>query len=115
MQLILRCRARKRFRHVVLGRRGGGQVRIDRILPQAQPRENVRRHVQGVRRRGRDPGITPRGRKRQNRQLRRIVAVDHVVRDARMVRLLRQNAIQDLGRLFLVGVILIGGGRRTDQ
>ena len=54
--------------------------------------------------------VTPRGGQRKNRKLWRIIAVNQVMGDAGMVRLLRQNTVQDLGRVFLVGIGFVGGG-----
>ena len=63
----------------------GGEVRVDVVLPEADAGEDVRRHVQRVRRGGSDLRITARGGNAELRQLRFVVAVDQVVRDSRMV------------------------------
>ncbi len=87
---------------------GRGQVRIDRLLPHAEAGEDVRRHVQRVRRGRRDLGVAARRRQRQIRQRRVVEGVDHVVRDPRVLGLERKQAIQDLRRPLLPRVGLVG-------
>ena len=65
----------------------------------AEPREDVRRHVERVRRRRRDAGVAPRGREPPVRDGREVVAVDEVVRDAGMLRLLGEHLLEDAGGL----------------
>ena len=71
----------------------------------------MRRHVVGMGRRGRDGRIGTRRRKRRLRQNRVIAAMDEIVRDPRMIRLLRENRRQNFYTLALVGESLIRLGR----
>ena len=85
-----------------------GAVRVDRLLPHAKPREDVRRHVQRMRHVGRDLGVADRSVQPRRGELWRVVAVDQVMYDAGVVRLLLPDLVEDLGRLFLVGKGLVG-------
>ena len=80
--------------------RGGdrGQVRFDVVLPQADSRENVRWHVQRVRRGGCDLCIAACRGNTRLRQLRLVVAVNQVVRDAGMIRLDGEQLFENRGR-----------------
>ena len=49
------------------------------------------------------------------RDRRRVVAVDQVVRDARMVGMLRELLLEDAGRLEVRGVRLVGRGLRRRE
>ena len=95
----------------MVGLAGGGRsaVGVDRLGPEAEAREDVRRHVLGVRHRGRGPGIAASGDQPTARQGRIVVAVDDVVRGAGVLRLLREDPFEDRARLELVGVGLVGG------
>jgi hypothetical protein len=94
---------------VGLGGPCGVRARLDRLLPQSQPREDVGRHVQGVRRGRRDLRVPPGGVERARGEWRVVVAVDEVVGDARMVRLLGEDPLQDLPRLQHVLYVLSVG------
>ena len=63
----------------------GSQVGIDVVLPEPKAGKDVRRHVQRVRSRGRDPGITARRGQAQFGQLRLVITVNQVVRHSGMV------------------------------
>jgi len=78
------------------------------LLPRADAREDVRRHVQRVRRRGRDRRIAPRGRYPFVGDRRRVVAVDQIVRDAGMVGVLLEFILEDRRRLEIRRVGLVG-------
>ena len=82
--------------------RGGG------LLPGAHAGEDVRRHVQRVRRRGRDARVAARGGEPLVGDGRRVVAVDEVVRDAGMVGILPEFVLEDGGRLEIRRVGLVG-------
>ncbi len=77
----------------------------------ADPREDVRGHVQRVRRRGGELGVALRGREPALGQRRVVVGMDQIVHDARMVRLAHDLRLQDLGRRELLGVGLVGRQR----
>jgi hypothetical protein len=104
--------------HVVMGmvavegcvprRLRGGAIRLDRLAPKPEAREDVRRHVQGVRRVGRDLRVKLRGLDAMLRDRWIVVAVDQVVGDARMVRIGLRERLQDARRLQLVRVCLVG-------
>jgi hypothetical protein len=66
----------------------GGDVAVDRILPIAGAGKSMRRHVQGVRRIGRNLGVTTRRIQRARSERRDVVGVNDVVREARVIRLL---------------------------
>jgi hypothetical protein len=55
----------------------------------------VRGHVLRVRDRGRNLGVAPGGVERERGQRRCVVRVDHVVRDARMIRVFAEERQQD--------------------
>ena len=124
------ARLQVRVRHVVhrvqllrrrarLARSVGRQdVRVDRLLPRADTREGVRRHVQRVRRRRRDLRVAARRAQRVIGQRRHVVAVDDVVRDARMIGLLGVELLEDRPGLQLIRVRLVGrlrGGRERQR
>ena len=94
---------------------GRREVRGDRILPEPEPREDVRGHVEGVRRVRGDPGVGAGRREGLGGKLRIVERVDHVVRDAGMLRLERQEAVQDRGRLLLVREARVARRRRAEQ
>ena len=75
-------------------------IRVDRFLPHPEAGEDVRRHVQRMRHIGRDLGVTNRRIEPGLGKLRRVVAVDQVVHDTRMVRLFLPDLVQDFRRLF---------------
>jgi hypothetical protein len=79
-----------RFARRVCGR----QVGRDRIVPRAHARKDVRRHVQRVRGLRRDVRVAASGRDRAVGQGRRVVAVNDVVRDPGMIRLLRVELLR---------------------
>ena len=68
-----------------------------------------------MRHRGRDVGIAQRRRQPVFGHFRRVVGVDQVMRDPRMVGQLRPHRLQDRARLFLIGVGLVGRRRSRDQ
>jgi hypothetical protein len=94
----------------------GGRVRGDRLLPIADAREDVRRHVLRMRRGGRDLGVQV-GRLQAFFGDRRIVVeMDQVVRDARMLRLALPDRPEDRRSLELLCVGLVGRrGRRIQR
>ncbi len=87
-------------------RRGG--VGVDRFLPVAEAGEDVRRHVERVRRIGRDIRIRLGCVETMLGDRRRIVGVDEIVGDTGMTRLRGENLAQDRRRLQLVGEALVG-------
>ena len=90
-----------------------GEVRLDRLLPEPEPREDVRRHVERVRRGRRDLRVGARRGQRVGRRApgsRRSGSCSARCRDARGST--RQQAVQDRGRLLLVANVGSLGGRR---
>ena len=87
------------FRRVLARHGDRPQVRGDRLLPHADHRINVRRHVLRVRRRRRDLRVLVRHRHALARERREIVAVDEVMRDAGMLRILLVERLEDADRL----------------
>ena len=94
---------------------GRRQVRGDRILPEPEPREDVRGHVEGVRRVRGDPGVGAGRGEGIGGKLRIVERVDHVMRDAGMLRLEGQEGVQDRGRLLLVREARVARRRRAEQ
>ena len=76
-------------------------------LPRADAREDVRRHVLRVRRGRGDFRVAARGRHAEVRDRRIVEGVHDVVCDARVIRLLREDRLQDCRGLLLVGVALV--------
>ena len=94
-------------------RRGG--VRGDGIVPQPQPREDVRRHVQRMRRIRRDRGVRARRLEAQLGQGRVVHAVNDVVRHAGMVPMAWQQLVENLAALLLPRIRLVGRVEVTDR
>jgi hypothetical protein len=82
--------------------------------------ENMRRHVQGVRSRGSDLRVTASGGQSELRQLRLVVGVNQIMRDAGMVGLDGKQLLQNGGGLLAIGksrvVVRLGGqqGERVE-
>ena len=94
----------------------GGEVGVDVVLPEANARENVRGHVQGVGRGGRDLGVTAGGGNAELGQLRLVVGVNQIMRDSGMVGFAGKQRFENGGGLFAVGeslvVVRLGGEQR---
>src|SRR6185369_7832187 len=91
-------------------------IRFDRLLPQPEPYEDVRRHVLRVSRSGRNQCIAACRRKCEVRERGEIVTMNQVMSDARMSRLARKNTIQNFSSFFLSCVTLVAGHHpRTDE
>ncbi len=90
----------------------GGEVRGDRFLPHPEPRVDVRRHVQRVRHPGRDFAVALRRLQPARSERRVVVGVDDVMRDARMIRVLFEERLENGGGLKLIGEGEIGRGAR---
>ena len=82
------------------GGRDGREVGVDRFLPQAQADEDVRRHVERVRRGRRDLRVAARGVETHRGKLGLVAAVNQVMRDARLIGVLREQLVQDRNRLL---------------
>ena len=102
-------------RRILFRRLHGAQVRVHRLLPQSQPHKDMRRHVLGVRRGRRDPGIPPCRFQAFGGQHFVVIAVDQVVRYAGMAGQFFQQRLQDLAALALVGIALVAARRRFIQ
>ena len=87
-------------------------VGVDRFLPRADTRKCVGRHMECVRRIGREVRVLPRVRQRARRQGGNVVAVNQVVRHARMIGLQRVQPFENGRGLELIGVGLVGRQRR---
>ena len=85
------------------------------ILPGADPREDVRRHMQRMRRIRRDAGVALRAWQAFLRDRWRVVGVDQVMRDARMVRVFSELLLEDRRRLERVAIGLVGALLDGDQ
>ena len=97
--------------------RGVGRAAVGRrrIGPGADAGEDVRGHVQRVRRVGRDLGVAARRGHALLRDRRRVVAVDQVMRDAGVIGMLGELLLEDPGRLELRGVRLVGRELRPGE
>ena len=89
-------------------------VGAGRFLPGAHAREDVRGHVQRMGRVGSDARVAPCGHQPLRRDGRRVVAVDQVVRDTGVVRVLLELPFEDgrsleIRRIRLVGLRLRAG------
>src|SRR5262245_54732714 len=93
---------------VIFRRRGGASIRLDRLLPQSLSGEDVRGHMQSMRSRGCDAGVTARRGQPLCSNGWKIVAMDQVMRYAGMIRLLGEYLFQDFRSLQLVGIALVG-------
>jgi len=85
-----------------------GAIRVDIGLPHAEPRENMSRHVHGMRTRRGDLTVAAGGRQSTGRERRRVAGVNDVVHDPRMVgMILEQGGQHRHGSVFLrqAGVI----------
>ncbi len=91
-----------------LGRLGRRDVGVDRLLPRSDAREGVRRHVERVRRRRGDGGVAAGRDQGAVGERRHVVAVDDVVGEAGVLRVLLDQPFEDPGRLEQVGVGLVG-------
>ena len=94
-----------------------GNVRSDRILPQAKAHEDMRRHVQGVGR-IRGNGRVPAGSIEALRhEFRAIGRVNHVMRDSRMIGILLQQGLENRDGSFLVRehVGFVGVRKRNER
>ena len=87
-------------------------VGVDQLLPIADAREDMRRHVLRMGGAGRDLGVEPRRVEPLLGDRRIVVEMDQVVRDAGMLRLALEDRLQDRRALELVGVGLVGGRSR---
>ena len=87
-------------------------VRVDRFLPRADAGERVRRHVERVRRVGREVRVLARIWQRARRERRYVVAVNQVMRHAGMIGFDRVELLQNRRGFELVGVGLVGRQRR---
>jgi len=86
----------------------GFDIGGNRVLPVADAGEDVRRHVQSMRRAGGDLGIAPGGIEAFLRDGRSVVEMNQIMRHARMLRLTLEDRLQN-GRPFeLIGVGLVG-------
>ena len=93
----------------------GGEVGVNIVLPKSEAREDVRRHVHGVRGRRRDAGVFARGRKREAGHGGIVATVDDVVSDAGMIRLLVVKFVEDGNGGFGVGEIGVAVGARGEE
>ena len=115
VQRLIPDRGFSQLRVIRLAGIRGRAVGVDRLLPETEAREDVRRHVLRVRHGRRDLRVAPRSAEPARGQGRIVIAVDDVVRDAGMVRLLGQDLLEDRARLQLIGVRLVGRRRRRVQ
>lgn len=91
------------------------QIRLNVLLPQSEPRKDVRWHMQRMRRSRSNRSITPRRGQTQVRHFRVIAGVNQVMCNTRMLRFLLQHLIKDRNRLLRVSQLRIGLGFRRKQ
>src|SRR5262245_57824172 len=104
MQLLIPSAPREGLRGVLPRGVRGGTVGLNRLWPQPEPNKNVRGHMQRMRHRRRDLCVAARGGERSLRVLGVVVAMDDVMRYARVVRLLGKNFLENRTGLLLIGV-----------
>ena len=80
------------------------EIRPNGVLPKADHRVDVRGHVTGVRDGRSDLGVAPGRRDALVGEGREVVRVNQVVRDTRVLRVLRVQPFEDPGRLQLAGI-----------
>src|SRR5579859_1896660 len=90
-------------------------IRGHHVLPHTELDEDVRRHMQGMRRCGRDSSVHARGRERENCMIRIVEGVDDEVSSTRMVRILLKYFEGDRSRERLTPEALIGRPDRAEQ
>ncbi len=95
--------------------RTGRLIRRDRIVPVTQPREDVRGHVQSVRRGRRDLRVCPCSAQPPWGQLGAVIGMDQVVRKTGVLRQPAVQRLEDLRRALLVGVRTVGRRRRRNE
>ena len=86
----------------------GRAIRTDHLLPHAERREDVRGHVQCVRRRRCELRAARSSEHAPHGELGIVVAVNDVMRDAGVVGILRLQLFEDIGGLELLGIGLVG-------
>src|SRR3954453_3892455 len=91
----------------LLGSLGGTAIGVNGFVPVAYAREDVRRHMQGVRCRRRDLGVALGSVESLPCDRRIVIEMDQVMRDAGMPRLALEDRLQDSGALELVGIGLV--------
>ena len=93
----------QRLADVAVGARGNAcrDIRRDRAVPQAKPGEDMRRHVQRMRRGRRDLRVGTRCRQSSLRQLGTVIGKGQIVRHAGMIRLAPPDRLQDIGGTLL--------------
>jgi hypothetical protein len=92
-----------------------GDIRRDRIVPETQTRENMRGHMQRVGSGGGDLRVSARGRQAAWRQLRAVISVNQIMRNARVVRMVAINRLQDRRRALLVRMGSVFSRSRRDE
>jgi hypothetical protein len=83
-------------------------IRVDRLLPIADARKNMRRHVLRVCGVRGDFGVESRCVESLIGNRRIVVEVNQIVRDAGMLRLANKDGLKNRGSLELVGVGFVG-------
>jgi hypothetical protein len=83
--------------------------------PETKARENMRRHVQSMRSRRRNPGVRARSRQSPRRKFLVVAGMNQVVDDSRVVGIRAAQRLQQRGRLLLAEMGLIGGRRIGQQ
>ena len=116
VQGVVGADAERRLLEFGLGRQVRGAVAFDHLRPQAETREDVRRHVQRMRHRGGNGGVGARIGQAFLGQFGIVVGVDQVVRHAGVVGIFLEQRLENGGRLELVGEGLVGGrGRDVER
>ena len=111
MQCVIGADAERCLVKLAHRRAIGSPVALHHLFPQTEPRENVRRHVQGMRNRRGDPGVNACGRQPLRCKIRIIVGVNQVMRHAGMGGIFHQQWREDRACLELISVGLIGRQR----
>src|SRR5262249_60708571 len=102
MERVIGANAKRGLLKFTLGGKVGGAVALHHFWPQADPAEDVRGHVQGVWRRGRDLGIDAGSRQATLGQFGIVICVDQVVSDTWMIGVFLEERLQDGDRKSVV-------------
>src|SRR5689334_15477273 len=89
---------------LVMCRRARRSVGCDGVIPESESGKNMRRHVQGMWCRRSDLRIRACCREPLLRQLRAVGGVDHVVREAGMLRMRAIQRFENRQRFLLIGM-----------
>ena len=92
-----------------------GAVRVDQLLPHRKSSEDVQGHVRRMWHVRRDLRVADRCVQAGRSRIGPIVAMDRMMDDAEMISLLGPDLVEEVGRLALINVGLVGQQPRCVQ